>query len=150
MCIRDRLSYTFKDKRVDYYFKNYSVNDDSIFVEIENRTGNVVPFPLQLETKVGSKEIWNDGFSGTQKLSFPKQYDYEIIKNVTIDRNLIVREVSRKDNRLKIHGSKNSADIRNIHFFSKTIPVSYTHLRAHETVLDLVCRLLLEKKNTEN
>ena len=27
-------------------------------------------------------------------------------------------------------------------------PVSYTHLRAHETVLDLVCRLLLEKKNT--
>mgnify|MGYP003381693604 CR=1 FL=1 len=26
--------------------------------------------------------------------------------------------------------------------------VSYTHLRAHETVLDLVCRLLLEKKNT--
>ena len=29
-------------------------------------------------------------------------------------------------------------------------PVSYTHLRAHETVLDLVCRLLLEKKNESN
>ena len=28
--------------------------------------------------------------------------------------------------------------------------VSYTHLRAHETVLDLVCRLLLEKKNTSH
>ena len=27
-----------------------------------------------------------------------------------------------------------------------SFPVSYTHLRAHETVLDLVCRLLLEKK----
>ena len=26
--------------------------------------------------------------------------------------------------------------------------VSYTHLRAHETVLDLVCRLMLEKKKT--
>mgnify|MGYP003380310502 CR=1 FL=1 len=26
--------------------------------------------------------------------------------------------------------------------------VSYTHLRAHETVLDLVCRLLLENKKT--
>ena len=26
-------------------------------------------------------------------------------------------------------------------------PVSYTHLRAHETVLDLVCRLLLEKNH---
>ena len=27
------------------------------------------------------------------------------------------------------------------------IAVSYTHLRAHETVLDIVCRLLLDKKN---
>src|SRR5665648_1243079 len=27
------------------------------------------------------------------------------------------------------------------------MPVSYTHLRAHETRHDLVCRLLLEKKN---
>ena len=30
------------------------------------------------------------------------------------------------------------------------LPVSYTHLRAHETVLDLVCRLLLEKKKQTN
>ena len=29
-------------------------------------------------------------------------------------------------------------------------PVSYTHLRAHETVLDLVCRLLLEKTTSTN
>ena len=29
-------------------------------------------------------------------------------------------------------------------------PVSYTHLRAHETCADLVCRLLLEKKNLVN
>src|SRR5665811_596456 len=28
----------------------------------------------------------------------------------------------------------------------RSTAVSYTHLRAHETVLDLVCRLLLEKK----
>ncbi|WDT36880.1 bifunctional hydroxymethylpyrimidine kinase/phosphomethylpyrimidine kinase [Streptococcus pneumoniae D39] len=32
-------------------------------------------------------------------------------------------------------------------FVYRAIAVSYTHLRAHETVLDLVCRLLLEKKN---
>ena len=31
---------------------------------------------------------------------------------------------------------------------SAYIAVSYTHLRAHETVLDIVCRLLLEKKKT--
>ncbi|WP_460413929.1 hypothetical protein [Staphylococcus aureus] len=27
------------------------------------------------------------------------------------------------------------------------VPVSYTHLRAHETLSDLVCRLLLEKRH---
>ena len=31
-------------------------------------------------------------------------------------------------------------------FAGEIDPVSYTHLRAHETVLDLVCRLLLAKK----
>ena len=34
--------------------------------------------------------------------------------------------------------------------WSNPASVSYTHLRAHETVLDLVCRLLLEKKNNTN
>ena len=32
----------------------------------------------------------------------------------------------------------------------EAMAVSYTHLRAHETVLDLVCRLLLEKKQNES
>ena len=31
----------------------------------------------------------------------------------------------------------------------RSTPVSYTHLRAHETVLDIVCRLLLEKKKNK-
>ena len=41
-----------------------------------------------------------------------------------------------------------SRDSKILDIFEGTqqIPVSYTHLRAHETVLDLVCRLLLEKK----
>ena len=39
-------------------------------------------------------------------------------------------------------------DFDRVDFFisNAMISVSYTHLRAHETVLDLVCRLLLEKK----
>ena len=44
----------------------------------------------------------------------------------------------------------NKAQLREMmELAEKGIPVSYTHLRAHETVLDLVCRLLLEKKNDE-
>eukprot|EP00658_Telonema_sp_P-2_P011786 TRINITY_DN14512_c0_g1_i1.p2 TRINITY_DN14512_c0_g1~~TRINITY_DN14512_c0_g1_i1.p2 ORF type:complete len:103 (-),score=6.92 TRINITY_DN14512_c0_g1_i1:31-339(-) len=34
--------------------------------------------------------------------------------------------------------------------YSALIPVSYTHLRAHETPEHLVCRLLLEKKKTQH
>eukprot|EP00828_Plagiopyla_frontata_P030333 TRINITY_DN39493_c0_g1_i1.p2 TRINITY_DN39493_c0_g1~~TRINITY_DN39493_c0_g1_i1.p2 ORF type:complete len:102 (-),score=6.48 TRINITY_DN39493_c0_g1_i1:7-312(-) len=34
------------------------------------------------------------------------------------------------------------------HVFTGGAPVSYTHLRAHETGRNLVCRLLLEKKKT--
>src|SRR5659263_188038 len=35
------------------------------------------------------------------------------------------------------------------HQVARPIPVSYTHLRAHETRHDLVCRLLLEKKKNK-
>ena len=38
-------------------------------------------------------------------------------------------------------------DLKIIIIMINIAAVSYTHLRAHETVLDLVCRLLLEKKN---
>src|SRR5665811_2317793 len=39
-------------------------------------------------------------------------------------------------------GVQNKEEVKNA--FDKIMPVSYTHLRAHGTVLDLVCRLLLE------
>ena len=35
---------------------------------------------------------------------------------------------------------------RFVHALAGVVTVSYTHLRAHETVLDIVCRLLLDKK----
>ena len=41
---------------------------------------------------------------------------------------------------------------KNLDIFNAIVkePVSYTHLRAHETRHDLVCRLLLEKKKKKN
>ena len=44
-----------------------------------------------------------------------------------------------------LHQERDEAQSRMIN----ASPVSYTHLRAHETVLDLVCRLLLEKKTQQ-
>ncbi len=47
---------------------------------------------------------------------------------------------------------KKNCEPGNIHCRKKQrqaiLPVTYTHLRAHETLRYLVCRLLLEKKNT--
>ena len=40
------------------------------------------------------------------------------------------------------------APIKKKYLCESLISVSYTHLRAHETVLDLVCRLLLEKNES--
>ena len=39
-------------------------------------------------------------------------------------------------------------ELSRLGYSSSPAAVSYTHLRAHETVLDLVCRLLLEKKKS--
>eukprot|EP00831_Metopus_contortus_P048622 TRINITY_DN39757_c0_g1_i1.p2 TRINITY_DN39757_c0_g1~~TRINITY_DN39757_c0_g1_i1.p2 ORF type:complete len:119 (-),score=37.09 TRINITY_DN39757_c0_g1_i1:23-379(-) len=53
----------------------------------------------------------------------------------------IVSDVNGKIDRIKMATSE----------FKETITrtVSYTHLRAHETSLQLVCRLLLEKKKKQ-
>ena len=48
------------------------------------------------------------------------------------------------------HGGRLQYGIGYSFLATRVEPVSYKHLRAHETVLDLVCRLLLEKKKQPN
>ena len=65
----------------------------------------------------------------------------EIVKSVNLEKEYTLPEaiaILKDQSKVKFVESLDCA-IR---------PVSYTHLRAHETVLDLVCRLLLEKKKT--
>eukprot|EP00657_Telonema_sp_P-1_P008198 TRINITY_DN28944_c0_g2_i1.p1 TRINITY_DN28944_c0_g2~~TRINITY_DN28944_c0_g2_i1.p1 ORF type:complete len:109 (+),score=68.24 TRINITY_DN28944_c0_g2_i1:39-365(+) len=67
-------------------------------------------------------------------------------------------EVNEPDDQIMINSDKNLKSKFKLEYRDKYgrrlsqkeafRPVSYTHLRAHETVLDLVCRLLLEKKKT--
>ena len=74
----------------------------------------------------------------------------------TLDRSSAASDVYKRQLRIsqfvqKQLGLPDEKVWNNIQKYGNTtaasIPVSYTHLRAHETVLDLVCRLLLEKKN---
>ena len=74
----------------------------------------------------------------------------------TLDRSSAASDVYKRQTLLKALKSEKGEgapkkDERTTHGVEIDIhglkPVSYTHLRAHETVLDLVCRLLLEKTN---
>ena len=75
----------------------------------------------------------------------PREYaptDYEIVLDRwTRSDNLVT--ATELDNVLSVTATYESWDFR------WAYAVSYTHLRAHETVLDLVCRLLLEKKKQQ-
>ena len=63
------------------------------------------------------------------------------------DKDFENRKQERYSDDLYKQDRENTIELLQNEFKSiKLEPVSYTHLRAHETVLDLVCRLLLEKK----
>src|SRR5665811_1765907 len=57
----------------------------------------------------------------------------------------VARGLVRGVLRTRTHGELVQVRLAQHHHVVFPHPVSYTHLRAHETVLDLVCRLLLEK-----
>ena len=71
----------------------------------------------------------------------------------TLDRSSAASDVYKRqiptDEATQLHVQNGEVYAAVLTFTVTTIPpvpeaVSYTHLRAHETVLDLVCRLLLE------
>ena len=74
----------------------------------------------------------------------------------TLDRSAAASDVYKRQGEnlvraLHVESTAGQAEVRThrtlLHrAFCRHGAVSYTHLRAHETVLDLVCRLLLEKK----
>ena len=82
-----------------------------------------------------------------RQLSIDQIYVKTEVLRVVLTINEIRKNLSHSDfQSLQYSQTENmEMEIRNV--LKKTMTsVSYTHLRAHETVLDLVCRLLLEKK----
>ena len=78
--------------------------------------------------------------------SFIKKAITSILNQTYKDFEFLIIDDGSTDNTESIVKSFNDNRIN----YQRIEPVSYTHLRAHETVLDLVCRLLLEKKKNKN
>eukprot|EP00656_Telonema_subtile_P033922 TRINITY_DN3804_c0_g1_i4.p1 TRINITY_DN3804_c0_g1~~TRINITY_DN3804_c0_g1_i4.p1 ORF type:complete len:574 (-),score=184.92 TRINITY_DN3804_c0_g1_i4:28-1749(-) len=78
------------------------------------------------------------GSSSTHKPSTPSKGGTRLV----LDASLFARPATANSRPTTANSRPTTAQ--------STAPVSYTHLRAHETVLDLVCRLLLEKKKKYN
>ena len=113
------------------------------------------------ENEVRSIFIWGDGYggnltiSGDGKLVVNKQKLQETAINMraegtkgilTIESTVDMEMYSQKGYPvIETIGASNGDKTKAIAIKGKT-SVSYTHLRAHETRHDLVCRLLLEKK----
>src|SRR5664280_30950 len=69
-------------------------------------------------------------------LKFPKEFEDD----------LLALDLPRLNSEWVEYSTQNLNENTQYDYFVNVNAVSYTHLRAHETVLDLVCRLLLEKK----
>ena len=67
------------------------------------------------------------------------QFEYARVEKDSFDFNPVYRNVKK-------YLESSDFTFGNLETVTAGKAVSYTHLRAHETVLDLVCRLLLETK----
>ena len=117
---------------------NFSTNQDHTFWEAVNATG------VQAFTDFSS---WNVllMIAGTMGVVafFIESKMPSLMADVIINK---VPNVKWAIVSLSLFAGLVSAFIDNV----ATVPVSYTHLRAHETPEHLVCRLLLEKKKPTN
>mgnify|MGYP003379475553 CR=1 FL=1 len=79
----------------------------------------------------------SDVYKRQQGMCLDKGYDYQEVRDILAEFGFTAHIRSRGEEAKELAQEAGK----------RARPVSYTHLRAHETVLDLVCRLLLEKKN---
>ena len=133
-----RLSYVEKENK--WIFKDYEVSLSQ--ENTWNLQGKGLRNALELDADLQFINHWS--------LSLGAEYETGILDEQRLRGGPSIREPDR----LHYMVSMNT-DFSKKFFFAffalymhRITAVSYTHLRAHETVLDIVCRLLLEKKKT--
>ena len=153
---------TALERNHDYLWRHYLVLPERGKFSVFNRTH----YENVLVTKVHPQYILGENISGIEAVEdvdeafWEKRYrqinDFEkhISENGTLifkfflhlskeeQRQRLLRRLNLKEKNWKFSPS----DLKERKLWDKYQAVSYTHLRAHETRGNLVCRLLLEKK----
>ena len=136
---------------MDFYFRSGLTMEE--FVQLADRltTSEEETLPGLVNVNTASKEVLLclPGLEETDVdalLSYRESHDD--LDSIAWVANVLDREkATAVGNYITVRSLQYSADIICLSGNGRAYkPVSYTHLRAHETVLDLVCRLLLEKK----
>ena len=103
-------------------------------------------FMIERKGKLGLGTAYIAGF----KWAIEHQYDFVFEMDADFSHN--PNDLPRLYNKCAVEGydvaigSRYVSGVNVVNWPMGRVPVSYTHLRAHETGRNLVCRLLLEKK----
>src|SRR5659263_647688 len=100
----------------------------------------------QIKTPFGNDEV-RVSLGGFHKLEMHRPDDVHVLRHHGLDRTAPLARVPQEaadepDVSVRVDVELDVQQVAQ----RRVLPVSYTHLRAHETRHDLVCRLLLEKK----
>ena len=131
------------------------VRGKRIYTSIRDRPmpQNPAPFAMSLRKMLGNARLLSVeqiGFDRVLKFIFESGHGvYHLYVEVFRDGNIILTDDLDIIIQPLTHASYADRTLKKGVEYQPppaVVAVSYTHLRAHETVLDLVCRLLLEKK----
>ena len=154
--LRNDVFYSFEDLKAAVAKKLYEFNHENFqkregsrydaFLDEKEYLHALPEIPYEIATWVYGRAVNLDFHVVFEKNRYSCPYQYAR-KTVDLRVTDTTVEIYYKDNRIATHnrfaaGRKNQYST---HPEDMPEPVSYTHLRAHETGRNLVCRLLLEK-----
>src|SRR5665811_2252640 len=117
------------------------MRDDSLYLN-DDRSGNTDNQRTDMQKTLLTIKGNSAKIEGKLIISNSIEIDCEITGELNVDGKLIIQKSGHVNADVKTSDAIINGVYEGNMEATGNVPVSYTHLRAHETVLDLVCRLL--------